>query len=334
MTLDPQWAELEKERHPGPGTIRRRVLPGSGHDLFLQLRLPEGFRSVALSLHGRPGESWRQMRSSRGLRVQAGVESDDISYVRVEEADARYREIFGALVDDILRHLSEARPEDSPQEVVCGRIRRWQACMEATGDGSLPEDRQEGLFAELLVLVDTFMVVRGALEGVRAWTGPSRAVQDFQWDRHALEVKSSRAAEPQQMEISGERQLDSTGHDRLVLTHIALDRRTAGTGETLPEMVARVRQATAGEPAAIEILEDKLLKAGYLAIHEDRYAGLRYSLRKQEYFEVLAGFPRITEGDLPGGVGQVTYRVTISACRPFAMREEDVRSLVASGGDA
>ena len=265
--------------------------------------------------------------------MHAGVESDNVSYVRVEETDPRYREIFGALVEDILGHLTAAGPEDSPQEVVCGRIRRWQACMEATGDGSLPEDRQEGLFAELLVLVDSFMVLRSALEGVRAWTGPSRAVQDFQWDRHALEVKSSRAAEPQQMEINGERQLDSTGHDRLVLTHIALDRRTAGTGESLPELVARVRQTAAADPGAGEILEDKLLEAGYLAIHEDRYAGHRYSVRKQEHFEVVEGFPRITEGDLPAGVGQVTYSVTISACRPFAIRAADVRRLIAPGGD-
>ena len=58
-----------------------------------------------MRLHGPFGESWRKLRSSRGLRVKASAESSDVSAVHIEERDRRFRDIFHALVQDIIHAL-------------------------------------------------------------------------------------------------------------------------------------------------------------------------------------------------------------------------------------
>jgi hypothetical protein len=331
MTFEDVWTELEQGAQGEAGTVRRRVKPESSNDFYAQLRFPERLRSVALRLHGPPGNAWKLARSSRGLIVRAGVEPDGTSYIQLEESDAKYREVFSAIVDDVLKHVDVTGPDESPLDVACGRIKRWQAAMEATGDGVLGEEKQEGLFAELLVLADMFISHQGAATAVESWTGPSQAVQDFQWAAFALEVKSSRVSEPQDMQINGERQLGSSGHERLFLTHVGLDRRSSGTGRTLPEQVRAIRVAISKEARAVELFEDKLLEVGYLGVHENQYDRYRYSIRRLDHFEVVTGFPRITEQDIDDGIGQVNYKLSLSACQSFVISDEELS--VAIGGE-
>lgn len=91
-------------------------------------------------------------------------------------------------------------------------------------------------------------------------------------------------------------------------------------------MVKSVRELTATGPVA-GALEDRLLASGYADMHSNTYNRVGYALRRTSVLHVIDGFPRITEADLPDGVGSVRYSLAIDACREF---EAPVESLVAS----
>jgi Putative PD-(D/E)XK family member, (DUF4420) len=165
---------------------------------------------------------------------------------------------------------------------------------------------------------------------VRAWQGPTRSRHDFQLPLTSLEVKSCAANQPQVVTINGERQLDEVGTPALHLAHVSLDVHHNGP-ESLPEMVASVRELVDGSGVEVE-LEDRLLESGYLDLHASRYDGTGYTLRESRFFRVGPGFPRLVEADLPDGVGGLRYTLAIAACAGFEVDEEAVEKLIGGGG--
>jgi hypothetical protein len=81
-----------------------------------------------------------------------------------------------------------------------------------------------------------------------------------------------------------------------------------------------------------ETFEGQLLGAGYLAIHESRYQSDGYLVRFDELFHVREGFPRVTERDLPSGVGELSYSVVASALKDFRVDWNVLTALVSQSG--
>jgi hypothetical protein len=195
--------------------------------------------------------------------------------------------------------------------------------------GLTPEARR-GLFGELKVLRDHLLPTMSAADAVRAWTGPDAANQDFQLPGTAIEVKTSSGKEPQTIVISNERELDERGTARLVLAHLSLDERRGGNGESLNTTVDQTRDALA-DAAARDLLDDLLVRAGYLRHQRDLYDEPRYTVRKEQFWHVTGDFPRITEASLPPGVGDCRYRITTAGLEPYLMKPEDVTSAIGGG---
>ena len=57
---------------------------------------------------------------------------------------------------------------------------------------------------------------------------------------------------------------------------------------TLPALVATVRSTVAPDPAAVRLVDEKLMHAGYLGIHEPEYLDL-YQLRGDAWYRGLLG---------------------------------------------
>lgn len=204
----------------------------------------------------------------------------------------------------------------------------WQELEEA-GPVSAAGRLQRALMAELWILRELVAPAVGVVTGVRAWQGPTRSRQDFQLPLTSLEVKSCAANQPQVVTINGERQLDDVGTPALHLAHVSLDVHHNGP-ESLPEMVASVRELALDSGAEVEF-EDGLLEFGSIDLHAPRYAGTGYTVRESRFFRVAPGFPRLTEADLPEGVGGLRYRLAIAACADFEVEVDAVRELI--GGD-
>jgi hypothetical protein len=190
----------------------------------------------------------------------------------------------------------------------------------------LSVERQRGLYGELWVLQHRLLPAAAPSAVISAWRGPDNANQDFQFPILAVEVKTSAGAQPQQIYVASERQLDDTGVGSLYLLHLALDVRAGGTGQSLPDIVGELRSQLASGPARLDF-DDRLLRSGYLDTHAARYE-LRYTVRRESLFAIRAGFPRITEAMLPVGVGRVTYEVAWAQCQPFAVAIGEVHQLL------
>ena len=144
------------------------------------------------------------------------------------------------------------------------------------------------------------------------------AHQDFLLPAGAVEVKTTSGKAPHVVRIASERQLDGRGLPALYLRHLALAVRE-GAGETLPAMVASLRARFVAFPRAAEEFEDGLLAASYRDADAWRYEARGYALRETNDFAVRGRFPRLTESDLPAGIGEVRYALSLDACRAFLL---------------
>src|SRR5262249_37116979 len=138
-----------------------------------------------------------------------------------------------------------------------------------------------------------------------AWRGPDREDRDFLMSGIGIEAKTTGGDEPTSVIINGERQLSTDALSSLYLVVLKLDALAGGAGESLNDAVEDARRLFTGMPA-LE-LADKLLDYGYLDADAERYQAVGYSIRAVLAYEVLDGFPRLTEADLPTGIGGVRY---------------------------
>jgi hypothetical protein len=158
-------------------------------------------------------------------------------------------------------------------------------------------------------------------EALSGWKGPQGAHQDFQFSAVWIEVKTTFAKQPQTVRITSERQLDDTRAPALFL-HVLMLEPQQGGAATLPALVAQMRATLGTWPVARESFEEALLAGGYLDKHAPHYAGVGYAVRQCQDFRVAPGFPRIVESDLPPGIGDASYRLSLAACSGFIVPPE------------
>lgn len=184
-----------------------------------------------------------------------------------------------------------------------------------SGRPRLSTEQQLGLFGELEVflhLVETL----GERDAAQAWLGPDSEEHDFVLGGVDLEVKTTRS-ERREHVIGALGQLTATPGRGLYL--VSLQYTSAGlahSGETLPQRVARARDAL-GE--TLTAFDDKLRSLGWndrdaFDVYPDRY--LRRSAPRA--YLVDDAFPAITDGDLsmltrrPELIVSVSYRVDVT----------------------
>ena len=329
MTIEELWPEIETEAGLGgssAGWLTRLARPDPKCRLSVGVETSSRRRGLLLRVARVAIPSRNRWPTCRGLELFARRLSGD----RTDEAtlgvvlkEPRFADVFTALAEDLARRVMAAGPAATQVKTLLGQLARWQKFLAASAEG-LSIEEQRGLFGELHVLRAHLVPAFGSLPAVNGWTAPQAAHQDFQFATGAVEVKTTVAKQPQSVRITSERQLDDTGIAALFLHIVVLDEREvqaarAGAGETLPALVGNLRRRVAAEAGALETFDDHLLDAGYFDAHAPRYEGKRFSLRRELSFRVRQGFPRLLERDLAEGVGDVSYALSLSACRDFSV---------------
>lgn len=210
---------------------------------------------------------------------------------------------------------------DGTLDRLCARIRAWQDFF-ARESSELSFEARLGLFGELTTLVEHLQPQLG-LQAYDGWTGAERAVHDFEFESFAVEVKALKAAQPAVVRIHSERQLDALGAGRLYLAVNEFDVRVDGQGEMLAQLIQRVRGLVACDPSRLDTLNGRLIAVGYLEEQAKSYEE-RYTLRRSDVYQVITGFPRIMPADLPVGVGNVAYDLSIASCAPWGTEWKSV----------
>lgn len=331
MSFKPVWSELEGGGAPNSfGYVQRRLFPESGIDLFLAVKKPANTRMLVLFVDRSAIRDIPELPAGRGVATRIQRSSSEGREVAVEIAltDPRYSDVFDALVIDVASAAADDLAVPAVEKVL-GRLRRWQRFLEAHLEGLGPEG-QRGLFAELWFLRNLLLDVVGENVAVGSWTGPAAANQDFQLRGVAVEIKSSIAKQLQSIRITNERQLDGTGIDHLFLFHLSLDARH-DSGETLPALVDSLKKQLAGNSPALDRFHESLLQCGYLDEHAPRYQNPGYTPRDWDVFAVTDTFPRVVEDDLPAGVGDIHYSISIAECRRHSVAFDVLKEALHDG---
>lgn len=329
LKIEAIWKELEAEAltSGASGWLTRYARPSSVRQLLVAFEVQSKRRALVLPLSGAqlpPKADWPQCS---GLEIfQAKLEKETILGVRLQERTDS--EVFSALAEDIASRIAEAQTSDEAVSMLLGRLRKWQKFL-AAGILALGPQAVKALFGELTAMQNILIPNVGPQAGVAAWVGPQRASQDFQLPRTAIEVKTTASKGPQIIRISSERQLDNTGIQNLFLYVLSLDERVttgaeAAVGESLPELVDSIRETLQSNSVALEHFDDRLLDAGYRTSDAEYYQSRKFAVRDEFVFSVTEGFPRVVEKDLPTGIGDVSYALSLSACAPFAVDGADL----------
>jgi hypothetical protein len=332
MRIEDLWQELKKEVVPGAadGWISRFAVPDPGNKLLVAVNTMTRKLALLLPSAGTlpPRSTWPHCLGLELFTAQV----DGSPHFGVRLQDESYRDVFSALAEDVAPRLIIGSSERSSENILLDRLRRWQKFLTARKQG-LSISRQRGLFGELHTIRHVLGPTVGMESTITGWRAPHASHQDFQFAGAAIEVKTTTAKQPQDVRITSERQLDETGSPALFLLVCVLDERevepeNASQGETLPESVNAVRQVLGSGSVIRETFDDRLLDAGYLDADAPHFETRRFTLRAIECFRVTDTFPRLIEKDLPTGVGDVSYALSLAACAPYAVPSADILTAV------
>lgn len=304
----------------------RRVSDALAADLFAAVESPSGERALYLEVDAKSIPHGTTLPRAHGIEVTSHRLQSGRVRLAAKLIDRRAADVFTVLVDDVVAEVATATSEQGCVEQALRRIRHWQEFLQKHGLEGLTAEQQLGLFGEVSFLKDQLLQRLDPDVAVGSWVGPTGANQDFQLPGSAFEVKSSIAAPHLRIRISNIRQLDDTGVGTLILTHLVLDSRLGGAGGvSLRGVVDELRERLRSRSdSALSMFESRLQTCGYLDVHADRYDVVRYTPRSMSHFHVREGFPRLLEGELPNGIGDVTYSIQVAICRAFEMTEEQV----------
>ena len=318
-----QWREID-EPSSSDREILRRV--GPEHELdFYRGRLFGGgyFLRLVVDLEP-PSQLVLPKLSNITITLCSGLGGRSELTVTLTSPD--YLELFRALCADLISSTRFMKRVDEGHALstVVARILRWQGLLRGKRGGVLDSGEQLGLFGELVILRDIFLAHTDAFSALSAWQGPSRAEQDFQFAGWLFEVKSQMMSSDRLIRISSAHQLDLvSGNIGLFHQVFSTSDEAAGDGRTLRQLVDEIRQLVLdASPAAVDLLQARLMEAGYEPLEE--YDVQRLVLTGRRAYEVTENFPRISASDLRTGVSNVRYDLSPEACSAFQMEEEEL----------
>ena len=220
--------------------------------------------------------------------------------------------VFGRLCQDLIDEIQGLVGDAALLSEVRKRIALWQRLFEISGRGLLADFQIKGLLAELLFLESQLSAGREPLEAATGWVGPSGGDQDFLFSERSFEIKAI-APNAEGVTISTLQQLDSKVPLRLSVWTMRPASPSEPRAETLNELVARIEEAFAPVPAALQLFRDAMLEAGYV-VHP-YYSEIAFEPMHTEEFPVLEAFPRLTQSSVPSGVTAATYVVSLHKIR-------------------
>jgi hypothetical protein len=337
MTIEQLWLELEAEAATGSNAawLTRFARPQSGPALLVALEQINGSRALMLPTSRALIPLRRDWPECRGLEIFV-IALNGSPHLGVRLRDKSSADVFTALAEDISPRVSAAAGMKEALSALLGRLGRWQQFLAAMKDGLSLEARR-GLFGELHVLKAHLIPVFGNVEAVGSWKASAAAHQDFQFSGGAVEVKTTAAKQPQSVRITSERQLDDTGVGALFLHVVVVDEREVPAGGSVPgqsltALIADIRTQLSTDPIAMAAFNDRLLDRGWLDARASYYETRRWTMRAEHTFHVGRGFPHLVESNLPAGVGDVNYAVTLAACASFCVAVSDMLAALAQEG--
>lgn len=311
------WSELIGEAGPAPSDIRLRlVFSGGDVRVFAAVTVREGLPALLLELPEAVRPRSFKPLITRAFQMSApsvsGLPAGRWALL-VELKDTAFSDLFEVLAGDLLNALQSAGGGQASLKAALRCIERWRRFVERKAE-PLSDEEVQGLIGELVVLCRCARRF-GADAALAAWTGPDRAMRDFDLPDTSVEVKTYQGDDAATVVISSPDQLDAVAQRPVYLAAVRLTPSDT-QGFTLSEFVARAVGVMGADTIAAGILEERLATAGYLAAHAPLYVK-RFLAGPVTTYAVTPGFPRIRSIDVPPGVLGVRFALSVPALASF-----------------
>jgi len=278
--------------------------------LMAGLSFPDKNEALLASFSSSAIPAAEKLPDGQGFAVsRVEPDGDGLTWLALTRNATGSLELFATMVADVAHAMDAESSADEKLllRVFLGRIRAWQEFMRK-GSESLSPEAEIGLVGELTLLraiIDEGVPLAYA---IASWVGPLGGVRDFEIGTGAFEVKATLSAEGFPAKISSLEQLDDSARQPLFVAGARM--RQGDAGQCLPDLVTEMRNMAVGDPEAFRLLSERLIAAGYIDAHADRYIR-RFSLDDTRVVEVTEGFPRLTPGRVPLGVTKATYEIDL-----------------------
>lgn len=325
MKIKQIWDELANDKSLISGLLFRRYSGAVKPDVYVALQHPEKFLCVYVAINKTTEVNISNFSNLQEIQVDLFASPNEVykNILIFKLLNFEHKDIFAVLCEDLIASISEETNEKRIIREVLNRFEKWKSLFNKIGLQGLKPEEQRGLFGELYFLRKFLQTTNNFLPIVNTWTGTEKQIRDFQSGSWAVEVKTTHGNNHQKVQISSERQLDTTNLEDLFLYHISLEQQQ-NSGETLNDIVDSVIDILRAEIIALNKFKSKIYEVGYFDLQRNLYETVGYHIRQDEFYKVEKDFPRIEENDLRTGVGDLKYSIILSQCAPFSIGESEV----------
>ncbi len=317
------WVGLESDTSNHSGLLYKRFSAEVLPDVFVALKAPEKLRCIAFRISATFPFDENQWNKLKDIKIETLPDESDKSkkFLLILLLNKQHKDIFSTLCEDLIFGVSDVSTEQTLVEKLLERLAKWQSLFEKVGKQGLSEEAQRGLYGEIYFL--RFFLTNNSDKNycIKSWLGPEKSIQDFQYSNWAVEVKTTHGNNHQKIHITSERQLDDSIIEKIFLFHLSLDVRV-GNGESLNILIDEVSELLNDNTMASNLFKLKLLESGYYDIHKPLYDERGYTIRQENIYRVTGNFPRITENQIPIGVGDVRYSIVLSESEEWRINHQ------------
>lgn len=277
----------------------------------------ESHRLLALRVRREPP---RVELNSESINCFSRVRGDGSWLLVFRLEQAQLAVVFERLCEDLVEGAKATSDEPSLLRFIVQRVHLWKRLFNRLGNGFLPEHEIKGLVGELLfleglVLEQTYSPV----EVVTAWEGPMDVDQDFRFVDKTIEIKTIGPAATE-VTIASLEQLDAPPpFDLVILTLRQSGAALSSMSVTLNSLTRRVRSTLEAEPEAVALFRDRLLSAGY--VEDPYYDSFWFTPSDRSTYPVGVDFPRLTAGNVPVGVADAIYQISLDDLARLSARQ-------------
>ena len=319
------WEELANDTSFTKGLLLRKYSGSVLPDVFVALQQPEKLLCIASSISETIEVKTTQFDNLQEIQIDLFPDPNQKgkNTLLFKLTNNQHKDIFSVLCEDLIASITLETNEKQLVKTILNRFEKWKSLFtKIISEGLLPEE-QRGLFGELYFLRKFLQINNNYQFVLNTWIGTAGEVRDFQMNNWALEVKTTHGNNHQKVQISSERQLDTTHLDKLFLYHLSLEK-VQESGETLNQIIASINTILEVDAIALNRFKSKLYEAGYFDQHFALYDSVGYFIRHDTFYIVENEFPRIQENEIRSGVGDVKYSIILSQCEAFKQTEQSV----------